>query len=75
MTSPRSEIRAALAGARHEEDRSSRRYLQACKPGWKQSLVAFTAELSESGQNVPRSPIAGARAARALCVTHSWERV
>jgi hypothetical protein len=45
------------------------------RPGWTQSLRALTAELSESGQNVPRSPIARARAARALCVTHSWERV
>jgi hypothetical protein len=40
------------------------------KPG----LGAFATELSESGQNVPRSPITGAGAARALCVTHSWKR-
>jgi hypothetical protein len=32
MTSPRSEIRAALAGARHEKDRSSRRYLPGMQP-------------------------------------------
>jgi hypothetical protein len=59
MTSLRSGIRTALVGVRHEKDRPSRRYLQACRPGWKQSLGAFTAELSESGQDVPRSPIAG----------------
>jgi hypothetical protein len=49
------------------------RYLT-CGPGWTQSLGAFTAELSESGQNVPGTHNARTGNIAALCVTRSWER-